>query len=71
MTSFRNLEICVNESFLKQNATKEPELDALCKKSVVKEIDGRKVGIIGYVLPETTTLSNPGENVTFLNEITR
>ena len=25
------------------------------------EIDGRKIGIIGYVTPKTETISNPGK----------
>ena len=48
-----------------------PTLEAACKKSVVKEIDGRKIGIIGYITPDTAIISHPGENVTFLDEIDR
>lgn len=46
-------------------------MDAVCKKSVVKEVGGRKVGIIGYVTPDTAYISSPGENVKFLDEIER
>ena len=48
-----------------------PELEAACNKSVVKEIDGRRIGIIGYVTPDTAFISQPGDNVTFLDEIDR
>ena len=43
-----------------QNATLEPDLDKVYKKSIVKEIDGRKVGIIGYITPKTKYISQPG-----------
>jgi len=39
------------------------------KKSKIVEIDGRRIGIIGYVLPETKQISQPGK-VKFLDEIT-
>jgi 2',3'-cyclic-nucleotide 2'-phosphodiesterase (5'-nucleotidase family) len=38
---------------------------------MVKEIDGRKIGIIGYVTTSTPQISNPGDNVLFLDEIDR
>jgi len=38
------------------------------QKSVMIELNGRKIGIIGYVTPETTALSQPGK-VKFLDEI--
>ena len=34
-------------------------------------MDGRKIGIIGYVTKESPHISNPGKNVRFMDEIQR
>ncbi|XP_040062786.1 protein 5NUC-like [Ixodes scapularis] len=48
---------------------KEPALkDKPIKKSVIVTVKGRKIGIIGAVLPQTKQLSNPGQ-VEFHDEI--
>ena len=46
-------------------------MNELYNKSTIVEIDGTKVGIIGYVTKDTVTISSPGPNVTFLDEIER
>uniref|UniRef100_A0A023FKJ3 Putative 5' nucleotidase n=1 Tax=Amblyomma cajennense TaxID=34607 RepID=A0A023FKJ3_AMBCJ len=38
-------------------------------KSAVREIKGRKIGILGAVIPDTQFTSNPGPNVKFSGEI--
>lgn len=40
-----------------------------CRQSVIREIGGYKVGILGYTTPATAQTSNPPEGVTFLDEI--
>uniref|UniRef100_A0A6B0VEF8 5'-nucleotidase n=1 Tax=Ixodes ricinus TaxID=34613 RepID=A0A6B0VEF8_IXORI len=51
------------------NFSNEPELDGKpIKKSVIIEVKGRRIGIVGAVLPQTKELSNPGE-VIFYDEI--
>ncbi|CAG2122753.1 unnamed protein product, partial [Medioppia subpectinata] len=47
----------------------EPKLVGKIKKSIVVEVDGRKIGIVGYLTPETTFLSNPGNTIKFMDEI--
>jgi len=37
-----------------------PDLDNLYQPSVVLEVGGRKVGVVGYLTPETLEVSNPG-----------
>uniref|UniRef100_A0A0C9RNV9 5'-nucleotidase n=1 Tax=Fopius arisanus TaxID=64838 RepID=A0A0C9RNV9_9HYME len=50
--------------------SKEPELAASpLKKSIVLTVSGRKIGIIGYLTPETKFIAN-SRNVNFLDEIT-
>ena len=48
--------------------TKEPRLGNL-SKSVVIERNGHKIGVIGYLTPDTETLSTPGKTVRFQDEI--
>ncbi|XP_057320783.1 protein 5NUC-like [Microplitis mediator] len=50
--------------------TGEPELAAATKlsNSTVITVDGRRVGIIGYLTPETKVISSPGK-VVFLDEV--
>ena len=49
--------------------SKSPDLQNLIKPSIVKEIDGTKIGIIGYITPKTVNISNPGPNLIFHHEI--
>ncbi|MEF2967161.1 5'-nucleotidase C-terminal domain-containing protein [Paenibacillus sp. M1] len=37
--------------------------------SLIKEIDGEKIGIIGLTTPESSVLSSPGPNIKFLDEV--
>lgn len=37
--------------------------------SIIKEIGGEQVGIIGLTTPESTALSSPGENIKFADEV--
>ncbi|KAH0547158.1 hypothetical protein KQX54_017302 [Cotesia glomerata] len=50
--------------------TGEPELAAATNliNSTVLEVDGKRVGIIGYLTPETKVISSPGK-VVFLDEV--
>uniref|UniRef100_A0A6B0VFR5 5'-nucleotidase n=1 Tax=Ixodes ricinus TaxID=34613 RepID=A0A6B0VFR5_IXORI len=51
------------------NFSNEPELNGKpIKKSVIIEVKGKKIGIVGAVLPQTKELSNPGQ-VIFYDEI--
>ncbi|XP_034952446.1 protein 5NUC-like [Chelonus insularis] len=51
------------------NLTGEPQLAATkIKNSIILDVKGKKVGIIGYLTPETKSISNAG-NVIFLDEI--
>jgi 5'-nucleotidase / UDP-sugar diphosphatase len=52
------------------DASNEPLLKDLIKKSVVLEIGGQKVGIVGVTTPETPITSSPGETVKFLDPLT-
>ena len=52
------------------DASNEPLLKDLIKKSVVLEIGGQKVGIVGVTTPETPITSSPGDTVKFLDPLT-
>lgn len=47
----------------------EPLLAGKIKPYVVLDVEGRKVGIIGVITPDTSWSSNPGPNVTFTDPI--
>ncbi|XP_054164291.1 protein 5NUC-like [Oppia nitens] len=47
----------------------EPRLNGKIKKSIILEVDEHKIGIIGYLTPETSFLSNPGKTIKFVDEI--
>lgn len=49
------------------NFSYEPSLQKI-KKSVILERSGRKIGIIGYLTPETTKISSPGKTI-FSDEV--
>ncbi|RLW68343.1 MAG: hypothetical protein B6D68_03810 [spirochete symbiont of Stewartia floridana] len=42
-----------------------PEIDELVDPYIIRDMDGRKVGIIGATVPETTTISSPAEGIVF------
>lgn len=49
--------------------SKEPTIDALkIPKSIVLNVTGHKIGVIGYVTNETVLISSPGQ-VGFLSEV--
>ena len=52
------------------DASNEPLLKDLIKKSVVLEIGGQKVGVVGVTTPETPITSSPGDTVKFLDPLT-
>lgn len=49
---------------------KEPGLASarMLMPSLIKEVDGRKIGIIGYLTPETKEVAGPNE-VEFVEEV--
>ncbi|EEC18509.1 5' nucleotidase, ecto, putative [Ixodes scapularis] len=48
------------------NFSNEPDLNGKpIKQSVTIEVNGKKIGIIGAVLPQTKELSNPGMNMIY------
>jgi 5'-nucleotidase len=51
------------------DVSNEPKLKNLIKPSIIKKFEGRKVAIIGYILPDTRWLSRPGKTVVFNDEI--
>ncbi|CAG2172739.1 unnamed protein product [Oppiella nova] len=51
------------------DVSNEPKLVGKIRKSIVVEVDNHKIGIIGYLTPETSFLSNPGNTIKFLDEI--
>jgi len=50
------------------NTSMVPQLDDLYVRSVVKEINGHMVGLVGYITPHTKFISNSGK-VIFMDEI--
>ncbi|RWS26585.1 Snake venom 5'-nucleotidase-like protein [Leptotrombidium deliense] len=51
------------------DASKEPRLRDLFHKSIIFNIEGRKVAVIGYVTPETAEISAPGPTLKFNDEV--
>ena len=51
-----------------QDLTNEPELAPYLRPSMVQKVGSRKIGIIGYLTPETADLAATG-SVKFLDEI--
>ena len=47
------------------NFDKEPGIVASIQQYIIKDFHGRQVGIIGATIPETPTISSPGENLVF------
>jgi len=50
------------------NTSLVPELDNLYVRSLVKEINGHTIGLVGYITPHTKFISNSGK-VIFMDEI--
>lgn len=50
--------------WLAANLEAEPPLPGI-RKSELREINGARIGIVGLLTPETTTLSKPGPNIRF------
>jgi len=38
----------------------EPRLQGRFNKSVILDVNGEKIGVVGYITDETSFLSNPG-----------
>jgi len=51
------------------NASGEPELNSFIKPSIIKELNGIKIAIIGYITPDTVFLARPGKHLHFNDEI--
>jgi 5'-nucleotidase len=51
------------------DVSNEPKLKNLIKPSIIKEFEGRKIAIIGYITPDTKFLARPGNTVIFNDEI--
>ncbi|MEW6263024.1 MAG: 5'-nucleotidase C-terminal domain-containing protein [Thermodesulfobacteriota bacterium] len=47
------------------DVSREPVLNGLVRSSMVKEVQGQKIGLIGLTTPETEKISRPGPNVHF------
>ncbi|XP_071831452.1 snake venom 5'-nucleotidase-like isoform X2 [Apostichopus japonicus] len=50
------------------DASAEPTFEPLFQKSVVVEIGGERIGIVGYTFSRTSEISKPGRNLIFLEE---
>jgi 5'-nucleotidase/UDP-sugar diphosphatase len=53
------------------DTSRDDYLNGAINPSVVKDIDGHTVGIIGLVTPDTPETSNPGDNIAFYDQIAR
>jgi 5'-nucleotidase / UDP-sugar diphosphatase len=51
------------------DASAEPLLKDLLKKSTVLEVRGQKIGIVGVTTPDTPITSSPGDTVKFLDPL--
>ncbi|KAJ8023879.1 5'-nucleotidase [Holothuria leucospilota] len=51
------------------DASGEPELEGMFEKSVVIDVGGERIGIVGYIYSRTPEISKPGKNLVFLDEI--
>jgi 5'-nucleotidase / UDP-sugar diphosphatase len=49
------------------DASKDPVLFSVIKPYIIKNVGGRKVGIIGLTTPDTPALSHPGPAIAFLD----
>ncbi|WAR07544.1 5NTD-like protein [Mya arenaria] len=51
------------------DVTNEPKLSGRLTKSVIKNVGGENIGVIGYITTETKIISKPGPTVTFKDVI--
>jgi 5'-nucleotidase/UDP-sugar diphosphatase len=49
------------------DVSNEPELAGMVESYTVLEVDGEKIGVVGYTTEDTAILSSPGPNVAFNN----
>jgi len=47
----------------------EPEFNQLVETSIILNIGGKKIGLVGYLTPETVFSSNPPKDMKFLDEV--
>ena len=47
----------------------ETQFSKIVKPSVILDIAGKKVGVVGYITPETVFTSSPPKNLEFLDEV--
>jgi len=50
------------------NHSQVPELQGLYSKSIIVDISGHSIGLVGYITPETAYIADP-ENLIFLDEV--
>ena len=51
------------------DVTREPALRGVIKKSVILEVGGQKIGLIGLTPQDTHELASPGKNITFSDPV--
>ena len=51
------------------DVTREPALHGVIKKSVIIEVGGQKIGLIGLTPQDTHELASPGKNITFSDPV--
>ena len=51
------------------DGSKVPQFAAKVNKSTIFDLNGQKIGVIGYVTSETPDVSNPGPDLVFSDEI--
>lgn len=51
------------------DVSQEPRLQGLFTKSIVKNVGGEDIGIVGYTTKMAAVISKPGPTVTFMDEI--
>lgn len=61
----------VNATFVATNleSTSDSPMKSLYKKYHIVEVGGQRFGIVGYITPETKSISHPGDTLTFKDEI--
>lgn len=64
----KNLTVPVIDANI--NVLGEPRLQGLFNSTLVKEVGGVKIGLIGYITTDTAFISNPGKTVTFTDVVT-
>ncbi|XP_069788337.1 5'-nucleotidase [Narcine bancroftii] len=64
-----NVSFPVLSANLEQDKDQEPSLVGYYKPSTVLDVNGEKIGVVGYTSKETPTLSSPGPHLIFKDEI--